>query len=60
MLRHDLKPVILLVDNGGYTIERAILGRNAPYNDVANWSYVQLAQVFRPRASRSAAASMVA
>ncbi|HEY4018051.1 MAG TPA: thiamine pyrophosphate-binding protein [Pseudonocardiaceae bacterium] len=48
MLRHDLKPVILLVNNGGYTIERAILGKNAPYNDVANWSYAQLAQVFRP------------
>ena len=48
MLRHDLKPVILLINNGGYTIERAILGKNASYNDVANWSYADLARVFRP------------
>ena len=48
VLRHDLKPVILLVNNGGYTIERAILGRNAHYNDVANWAYAELPRVFRP------------
>jgi indolepyruvate decarboxylase len=48
MLRHDLKPVIFLVNNGGYTIERAILGMTAHYNDVANWAYAQLPQVFCP------------
>jgi indolepyruvate decarboxylase len=48
MLRHDLKPIILLVNNGGYTIERTILGKTARYNDVANWSYAQLPQVFQP------------
>jgi TPP-dependent 2-oxoacid decarboxylase len=48
MLRHDLKPIIFLVNNGGYTIERTILGKTAHYNDVANWAYAQLPQVFHP------------
>lgn len=48
MLRHDLKPIIFLVNNGGYTIERTILDKTARYNDVANWAYAQLPQVFHP------------
>ena len=45
ILRHDLKPFIFLINNRGYTIERAILGRNATYNDVANWRYAELPRV---------------
>jgi indolepyruvate decarboxylase len=48
ILRHDLKPVIFLINNGGYTIERTILGKAARYNDVANWAYADLPKVFRP------------
>ena len=48
MLRHDYKPVIFLINNGGYTVERGYLGKNARYNDVANWAYADLPQVFRP------------
>jgi len=47
ILRHDLKPFIFLINNHGYTIERAILGRDAKYNDVANWRYAELPKVFR-------------
>jgi indolepyruvate decarboxylase len=46
ILRHDLKPFIFLINNQGYTIERAILGKNARYNDVANWRYADLPSVF--------------
>ena len=46
ILRHDFKPHIFLINNNGYTIERAILGKNARYNDVANWRYTELASVF--------------
>jgi indolepyruvate decarboxylase len=46
MLRHDLKPFIFVINNGGYTIERTILGKDAKYNDVANWRYSELPQVF--------------
>jgi len=48
MLRHDLKPVIFLINNGGYTIERGYVGKSAPYNDIANWAYADLPKVFRP------------
>src|SRR5215470_13939859 len=48
ILRHDHKPVILLINNGGYTIERGYLGKTESYNDVANWAYAELPKVFRP------------
>jgi hypothetical protein len=47
ILRHDHKPVIFLINNGGYTIERGYLGTTEPYNDIANWSYADLPKVFR-------------
>ena len=51
ILRHDHKPVILLINNGGYTIERGYLGKTEPYNDVANWAYADLPKVLRPDTS---------
>ena len=51
MLRHDLKPVIFLLNNAGYTIERAVLGKTAGYNDVANWAYAELPRVLCPGTS---------
>jgi len=47
ILRHDHKPVIFLINNGGYTIERGYLGKDEKYNDIANWSYADLPKVFR-------------
>jgi indolepyruvate decarboxylase len=48
MLRHDCKPVIFLINNGGYTIERGYMGKTADYNDIARWAYADLPKVFRP------------
>jgi indolepyruvate decarboxylase len=48
MLRNDCKPVIFLINNGGYTIERGYMGKTAHYNDVATWAYADLPKVFRP------------
>jgi indolepyruvate decarboxylase len=47
MLRHDYKPVIFLINNGGYTIERCWLGKTSRYNDVADWNYADLPKVFQ-------------
>jgi indolepyruvate decarboxylase len=47
ILRHDHKPVIFLINNGGYTIERGYLGNDETYNDIANWAYADLPKVFR-------------
>src|SRR5262249_16484859 len=51
ILRNDHKPVIFLINNGGYTIERGYLGKAEPYNDIARWSYADLPKVFRPDTS---------
>ncbi len=48
MLRHDCKPVIFLINNGGYTIERGYMGKTETYNDIANWAYADLPKVLCP------------
>jgi indolepyruvate decarboxylase len=48
ILHHGHKPAILLINNGGYTIERGYIGKTEPYNDVANWSYAALPKVLHP------------
>src|SRR5215468_5105902 len=48
VMRHDLKPFIFVINNSGYTVERAVLGKDAKYNDVANWRYSELPKVFSP------------
>jgi indolepyruvate decarboxylase len=45
-LRHDLKPLIFVSNSHGCTIERTILGKDAKYNDVANWRYSEQPKVF--------------
>jgi indolepyruvate decarboxylase len=44
IIRYDLKPVICLINNDGYTIERVIVDR--PYNDIQPWRYHKLVEVF--------------
>jgi len=46
VMRHDLKPFIFVNQNSGYTVERAVLGKDAKYNDIANWRYSELPRVF--------------
>jgi indolepyruvate decarboxylase len=44
MIRNRLKPVIFLINNDGYTIERVIC--DCPYNDIKPWRYHKLVEVF--------------
>ena len=37
--REQLNPVVILVNNGGYTVERVIRGPRAGYNDIAAWDW---------------------
>ena len=46
MLRDGQSPVILLLNNDGYTVERAIHGANQRYNDIAAWSWTSVPQAF--------------
>lgn len=43
MLRFNANPIILLVNNKGYTIEVEI--HDGPYNNVQNWDYVGVVKV---------------
>ncbi|KAL9627262.1 MAG: hypothetical protein Q9204_006694, partial [Flavoplaca sp. TL-2023a] len=46
MIRQGLKPIIFLINNEGYTIERYIHGFEAPYNDIQPWKYADLIASF--------------
>lgn len=41
-LRHDLHPLVFLINNDGYVIERVIHGWNAVYNDIAPYNWTAL------------------
>jgi TPP-dependent 2-oxoacid decarboxylase len=40
--REGLSPVIVVVNNDGYTVERAIHGKTAPYNDIVGWRWTEI------------------
>jgi indolepyruvate decarboxylase len=44
MIRNHLKPVIFLLNNDGYTIERVITDHS--YNDIQPWHYHKLVDIF--------------
>lgn len=42
LLRHRIPAIIIVVDNAGYTVERAIHGLHEAYNDIAPWDWTAL------------------
>ncbi|WP_249522407.1 alpha-keto acid decarboxylase family protein [Modestobacter marinus] len=46
VLRERLPALVVVVDNAGYTVERAIHGADQPYNDIARWDWTALARLF--------------
>ena len=44
MVRYGARPIIVLVNNRGYTIEAEI--HDGPYNRIKNWDYAGLMEVF--------------
>jgi indolepyruvate decarboxylase len=44
LLRHECHPVIFLINNDGYVIERLI--HDGPYNDIQQWRYHELPAAF--------------
>jgi indolepyruvate decarboxylase len=46
ILRRNLRPIIFLINNNGYTIERLILGSGSSYNDINQWRYADAASFF--------------
>ncbi|MCJ1314502.1 hypothetical protein MMC25_008184 [Agyrium rufum] len=48
LVRFDAKPMIFVINNSGYTIERMIHGKTAFYNDLPDWKYTSMLDVFGP------------
>ncbi|WP_196893295.1 alpha-keto acid decarboxylase family protein [Aureivirga marina] len=46
MIRHNTTPIIFLLNNDGYTIERVIRGEKMEYNDIHMWNYAKLPKIF--------------
>lgn len=53
MIREQIHPVILIVNNNGYTVERAIHGPQQPYNDIPQINWQQLPAALGADASNS-------
>ncbi|TFK28011.1 pyruvate decarboxylase [Coprinopsis marcescibilis] len=49
MIRMGLKPIIFVLNNDGYVIERMIHGKRRKYNDISNWKWPQLLDVLGDR-----------
>ncbi|KAI9727780.1 MAG: Pyruvate decarboxylase 1 [Cirrosporium novae-zelandiae] len=46
MIRRGLRPIVFVINNDGYTIERMIHGMDAEYNDIQMWKYLDLVPAF--------------
>ncbi|KAF9643971.1 pyruvate decarboxylase [Thelephora ganbajun] len=46
MVTNKLTPIIFVLNNSGYTIERYIRGMHRQYNNVASWDYTQILKTF--------------
>ncbi len=46
MIREKMNPIIFVINNDGYTVERKIHGEKAHYNDIQMWDYKMLPAVF--------------
>ena len=48
MMRNNVKPIIFIINNSGYTVERILCNDvHYKYNDIASWNYSILPQAFR-------------
>lgn len=48
MMRRDLHPIIFVLNNDGYTIERWLHGKEAKYNDISSWNWTGILDVLGP------------
>ena len=46
MQKLGVKPIIFVLNNSGYTIERYLHGEKAKYNDITNWEWTSLLSTF--------------
>ena len=58
LAREGLDPIIVVVNNSGYTIERAIGARTASYNDIPPWNWQLIPAALGTGATVSSAATV--
>ncbi len=56
MIRFGLRPIIFVINNYGYTIEKEI--HDGPYNTIKNWNYAGLVDVFNAKDGKGIAFSV--
>jgi indolepyruvate decarboxylase len=55
VIQQRLPAVVVVVDNDGYTVERAIHGPDEPYNDITHWDWTHVPAFFGGDDGRAAA-----
>ncbi|KAB8075190.1 thiamine diphosphate-binding protein [Aspergillus leporis] len=60
IIRENLNVIIFVINNNGYTIERAIHGRKQAYNDIASWTHNLALRFFGASESHAEQNSFVA
>ncbi|MGL4450249.1 MAG: alpha-keto acid decarboxylase family protein [Sarcina sp.] len=55
MIREDLHPIIFVINNDGYTIEKLIHGPKRKYNEINMWDYQNLVNIFDLNKDKSVA-----
>ncbi|RPB20089.1 pyruvate decarboxylase [Terfezia boudieri ATCC MYA-4762] len=53
IIRHGLTPIIFVLNNDGYSSERKIHGAEAKYNDIHEWKYTKLLDLFNANPEKS-------
>ena len=53
MIRQGLKPIIFVINNEGYTIERFIHGMDSGYNDIGSWKHTEILSTFGADSAKS-------
>lgn len=51
MIRVGVKPIIVVLNNDGYSIERFIHGMKRKYNDIQPWVWTGILELFNPQKS---------
>ncbi|CAH0014455.1 unnamed protein product [Clonostachys rhizophaga] len=51
MIKEGVNITIIILNNSGYTIERAIHGRKQRYNDIASWNHAHILPLLGQRSS---------
>ncbi|KAH9816629.1 thiamine diphosphate-binding protein [Melampsora americana] len=59
MIRAGVKPIIVVLNNDGYVVERLIHGMTRKYNDIQPWKWTGILDLFNPENTTPTASYMV-